>query len=257
MLSLVVSIYKSNIESRTPRENFAGIIQSACCPEDQLLMAYDDAKRLCEYHLGVAPDIQIETNSPAKPITFTYLPSHLNYMLTEILKNSCKATMEQHPHDPPPIQALITQSKSDVTIRISDRGGGIDRANLPKIWSYLYSSVTDESIQAQLLEQDGNVKSVLAGYGVGLPLSRLYSRYFGGDMDLKSMHGYGSDAYLHIPRFFNCENLPQNVCNSPAQGTSSLQRGASQLFFFGNRSSWEENVAVGNSEPSHSSTKDS
>ena len=37
---------------------------------------------------------------------------------------------------------------------------------------------------------------VLAGWGVGLPLSRTYARYFGGDLDIKSMDGYGTGRRL-------------------------------------------------------------
>lgn len=33
----------------------------------------------------------------------------------------------------------------------------------------------------------------LAGFGMGLPLSRVYARYFGGDVLLKSMEGFGMD----------------------------------------------------------------
>jgi pyruvate dehydrogenase kinase 2/3/4 len=38
----------------------------------------------------------------------------------------------------------------------------------------------------------------LAGLGYGLPLSRLFARYFGGDLQLISMEGYGTDAFLHL-----------------------------------------------------------
>ena len=48
-----------------------------------------------------------------------------------------------------------------------------------------------------------------AGYGYGLPISRLYARYFGGDLQVVSMEGYGTDVYLHLNRLGNVqEPLP-------------------------------------------------
>lgn len=58
------------------------------------------------------------------------------------------------------------------------------------------------------LEEDegtGEYRAPLAGFGYGLPLSRLYARYFGGDLRLLSMEGYGTDAYLHLSRLSDTE----------------------------------------------------
>ena len=48
----------------------------------------------------------------------------------------------------------------------------------------------------------------LGGFGVGLPLSRLYASYLGGSMNLISIPGYGTHAYVFLPR------LPEKMVES-------------------------------------------
>lgn len=36
--------------------------------------------------------------------------------------------------------------------------------------------------------------------GFGLPVSRLYARYFGGDLRLESTEGIGTDAFVYLSR---------------------------------------------------------
>eukprot|EP01079_Euglenida_sp_SAG-EU17-18_P003690 gene3690-686_t len=40
----------------------------------------------------------------------------------------------------------------------------------------------------------------LAGTGFGLPVSRLYTRYFGGDLQMETLPGYGTNVYLYLPK---------------------------------------------------------
>ena len=145
-----------------------------------------------------------------------------------------RATVETHGGTKkvlPTVKIIIVDGSTDVTIRISDEGGGIKRKDLDKIWSYLHTTAKSPPLLSDdHSSSNGSGTSVpaLAGYGVGLPLSRLYAKYFGGDLAIKSLEGYGTDVYLHVSRLgHDCENLPEGVLQSPAERDSTLIRGMS------------------------------
>ena len=140
----------------------------------------------------------------------------IDYIMLELLKNSMRATVDWHgiDSDYPPIKVVIADGKDneDVVIKVSDEGGGIPRSNMKKIWSYLFTTA-DPAIQEGMVafneNVDHSVDSPLAGLGYGLPISRSYARYFGGDLSLMSMEGYGTDAFVYLTRLGNTrEPLP-------------------------------------------------
>ncbi|KAG2451153.1 hypothetical protein HYH02_004420 [Chlamydomonas schloesseri] len=55
-------------------------------------------------------------------------------------------------------------------------------------------------LQVLMRGPGGHSRYQMAGLGFGLPLSRLYARYFGGDLRLQTIPGYGVDAYLTLRR---------------------------------------------------------
>jgi len=229
-------LLQHHIESFRNREGHSGILQLACDPAEMVRKAAKDSAMLCRAHLGQAPQIVIRDTGG----TFTYVPMHLHYMMLEVLKNACRAVVEQHAENGfddalPSIHCDIVHGYEDVTIRVSDEGGGIPRAQLPDIWKFMYSTYkkspwiarrSDQVIQSgdsasnplQRPRQGG----VLAGYGVGLALGRLYAQYFGGDLKILSLEGFGTDVYLHLNRLgTGCENLPTGVLYSPSMRDSS------------------------------------
>lgn len=122
-----------------------------------------------------------------------------------------RATVEFHGIDAiefPPIKVIIADGSDneDVVIKVSDEGGGISRSNMKLIWSYLFTTA-DPSIQDGMVGQgqgnDHSLDAPLAGLGYGLPISRSYCRYFGGDLSIMSMEGFGTDAFVYLTRLGN------------------------------------------------------
>jgi pyruvate dehydrogenase kinase 2/3/4 len=231
-------------------QGFSGIIQSNCSPLRVCRAAAEDARHLCLHHLGEAPEISLHGDEDT---TFTYVPGHLQYVMTELLKNALRATVETHGDADalPEVQVVVARGHHDVTVKVSDQGGGIPHHEVSRCWTYLHSTAHDRvavgggGSAAGVMSQRGVASEVqhgmmgqfsptglssihttgaLAGYGFGLPLSRLYSQYFGGDLDIKSMEGFGTDAYCHLNALgTNCEDIPSGVAASPAERDSTLE----------------------------------
>lgn len=215
------------------KNNYVGVICTQCNVGEIAEDAIETAKYICEEYYGLFESPKIQLIAPHNPISFMYVPGHLIHMLFETLKNSLRATIEFHtprlkkqfieesnnpnlkPDDVdlndlnfPPIKVIISEGVEDIAIKISDEGGGIPRSEVPLIWTYLYTTVDETPVLEPEYDQS-SFKAPMAGFGYGLPISRLYAQYFGGDLKLISMEGYGTDVYLHLNRLSSSsEPLP-------------------------------------------------
>ncbi|XP_043288568.1 pyruvate dehydrogenase (acetyl-transferring) kinase, mitochondrial isoform X2 [Venturia canescens] len=166
--------------------------------------AYENARFLCDQYYLASPELivkQYNDLEAGNEIRIIYVPSHLYHMLFELFKNSMRAVME-HITDAesyPPIEVTIVRGKEDVCVKISDRGGGIPRSLTDHLFKYMYSTAPQPS------KSDSHTVP-LAGYGYGLPLSRLYARYFHGDLVVLSCEGYGTDAVIYLKALSNEAN---------------------------------------------------
>ncbi|ETE73218.1 [Pyruvate dehydrogenase [lipoamide]] kinase isozyme 2, mitochondrial [Ophiophagus hannah] len=159
-----------------------GSIDPHCNVSDVVRDAYDMAKLLCDKYYLASPDLEIQevnANQPNQPIHMVYVPSHLYHMLFELFKNAMRATVESH-------ESSLTLPP----IQMSDRGGGVPLRKIDRLFSYLYSTAPKPEL--------GTGGTPLAGFGYGLPISRLYAKYFQGDLQLFSMEGFGTDAVIYL-----------------------------------------------------------
>jgi len=195
-----------------PMRGYVGMISSEVNTHGVVQQAIDDATFMCSRKYGDSPRVVVHGR---KDLTFNYVPTHMHYILLELLKNSMRATVEWHgiDEDYPDIKVVIAdgEGNEDVVIKVSDEGGGIKRSHIHKIWSYLFTTA-DAAVQEGMVEFeniDHSVESPLAGLGYGLPISRAYARFFGGELSVMSMEGYGTDVFLHLSRLGNSrEPLP-------------------------------------------------
>lgn len=188
-----------------------GCIDPNCDVLNVVQDAYENAKFLCDQYYLRSPEMIIDSrNSEVSggPISIVYVPSHLYHMLFELLKNSMRAVVETHmeANELPPLKLLLVKGKEDLTIKISDCGGGISRSLTDNLFLYMYSTAPKPSIS-------DSESTPLAGYGYGLPLSRLYAQYLQGDLVVASFEGYGTDAIIYLKVLSNEANEVLPVFN--------------------------------------------
>jgi len=205
------------------QNSFVGLINPHSSPAQTARFAIADAAKLCEREFGAAPEVRIEGDIDR---VFPYIPSHLYYMLFELLKNSMRATLLTHrgycdtdgtcsfmPYlvPLPAVELTIGHSEKnqDVVMKISDKGGGISRDVSKRLFSYLFTTARPDTIATSAELLDYGQRAPMAGLGYGLPISRTYARYFGGEVTVISVEGVSTDAYLHLNKLGDAnEPLP-------------------------------------------------
>ncbi|CAF0733369.1 unnamed protein product [Rotaria sordida] len=198
-----------------------GFVDPSCLVEDIIKDAFENAQFLCEGYYLQAPPLELRrTNAinPDEPIAIAYVPSHLYHIMFELFKNSMRATIEHLESTKsssvlPPVVVDVVKAKEDLTIRISDRGGGIPRSKADKIFRYMYSTAPRP---VSLTDAQHSGPTPLAGFGYGLPISRLYARYFNGDLEIHSIDGHGTDAYIYLQAVEDHASEWLPICNRAA-----------------------------------------
>ncbi|KAL8706794.1 MAG: hypothetical protein Q9201_000220 [Fulgogasparrea decipioides] len=170
-IALHLSSQPHNGGATTPQEHdqssYIGVIDTALRPAEIVRHCEAFVGEICELKYGVRPTVVIN----GQPDTvMTHVPTHLEYIVTELLKNAFRATVESGKEREPVVVTIAAapdttdttplatnslqtdhqlanlSSTPGVTIRIRDRGGGISPEVLPSIWAYSFTTFADEDV---------------------------------------------------------------------------------------------------------------
>lgn len=202
------------------RGSCTGIVDSRCDPgkvcRDAVAAVSADPK-----YTGVP--ICVESNASEKGIAFQFMPIYLKLLVTELLKNSVSATKAASSASPDTARDRVTvfvgADDYQVMIEISDKGGGIPPQYAERIWSYSWATSGSPSsgkhsgpVQDELMPSSWSDPLVGLGIkqrlGMGLPLTRLYTQYLGGSLELMSIPGVGVDTFINLRRIDQESLLP-------------------------------------------------
>lgn len=234
-----------------------GLIDNECDPVVECKTVMEEVEDECKEEYGVCPPFTLVvpkeypkhdrkglSKTAKRRKRMTYVPTHLRYMLKELLTNSAVATIRRHDKSArngnsrlagslnaqteplPDVRIIVAMGYEDVTIKITDQGGGISRSKLDSIWTFAHSTLSQSQLAGSRRSSSSSPSTLELTEpnirGFGLPLARIYARYFGGELTLKSMEGYGVDTYLQLPILgADCENLPEAVAKSPGNTDST------------------------------------
>jgi hypothetical protein len=94
-----------------------GLISTRTSPVDIAKEAIADAAYMCTRTHGDAPEVTIHGRTD---LYFPYVPSHISYILLELLKNCMRATVERHGLDKmPPIRIVISDGEDNEDVSTS------------------------------------------------------------------------------------------------------------------------------------------
>ncbi|CAN8102156.1 unnamed protein product [Discula destructiva] len=188
--------------------SFIGVIDTALRPASVVDSCGGFVADICELKYGVRPRWEIDGDPDT---TFAFVPNHLEYIVTELLKNAFRATVESGMSREPVVITIAPEPPTGsspspvaghsggssaatptsgaikplddkapgVTIRIRDRGGGISPDVLPNVWSYSFTTMSDDD------DED-----VPGGGGTSIDALNVISSSSGGGSSIAGL-GYG------------------------------------------------------------------
>ncbi len=165
-----VALHNASLNPDSVKPDHVGIICTRTSLNRVCSAAIEDARFICRDYFGLYDGPRIDLIFPAgkDDAEFMYVPSHLHHMLFELLKNSLRAVVERYGVEPddgegdwPVVKVIVAEGQQDITIKISDEGGGIPRSGMPMVWTYMYTTASTPMLDDNYNKND--FKAPMAG----------------------------------------------------------------------------------------------
>lgn len=171
--------------------------------------ATTEAKSVCDANLGIAPEVQIrQYRTEGQFVPPTIIRSWLHHAIVEVTKNAMMSTVEKWDQQPSllkeslPSNILINVSRDTdyMSIRVTDNGLGLNVDRADKAFRFAASSTQKRWDRLDEQQSYAAVRQPLGSLGVGLSLSNLMMKCFGGDLSLTNNenHQKGCTAELRV-----------------------------------------------------------
>ncbi|KAL3797107.1 hypothetical protein HJC23_000445 [Cyclotella cryptica] len=157
--------------------------------------AVQDAKQVCDANLGVCPEVIIrpmETHGSKDFIARPLIRSWSHHAIVELSKNAMKSNIERwekvpsvvREQLPPAVFVKVIRDTDHLAIQVVDQGVGLDEERTQKAFRFASSSSQSRWNRLEAQQSYCAVREPLGSLGVGLPISRMMLRAFGGDLFL-------------------------------------------------------------------------
>jgi len=149
-------------------------------------------------HRGVA----LESVVPAEPVEMRFDRERIVQLMTNLVGNALKFTPAGGA-----VSVRIEEREDDVTVEVSDTGHGIPADELPRIFDRFYRGTNTGEARA-------------SGSGLGLAIVRSIVELHGGEIDLASEVGGGTQVRITLARG------PVDDAGGPGPNVNETSRGA-------------------------------
>lgn len=218
LISHVHTLNNNGSAATSDNPGMVGVVNVKTPPMTILSNAFIAARFMCVRDFQTAPDLLVNgvphdeyiLSDASRQQHFPYVHTHLFYIFLELVKNAARASIEAVQEEEggsakllkiPPMRLIIPEGQEvwdrERSVKLADKGTGMAREVLSKAFCYFFSSVKSRPTVAEEVG-DFDRRVPLAGFGFGLPISRVMARYFHGDIDVNSIPGQGTDVYIYL-----------------------------------------------------------